>query len=506
MPDSPEQFAAYLAIHLDEKTGNPKLFKLSPNLEEAETAEVVHDKQANLFDPEDTPTTVEYEEEGDQLSPAATLCASLLDKFYNSLSAYHELTFLTSNLRSLYAGIAIHQDVLAKVRTNGHELRRTSTVETFGLTSHLADHVAQVTTRMRRTDVGLSLLPASVLLSLVATFDSLVGDAVKELLRMRPERITSSERTITYRELFFIDSLDDAKARFIDEDIDRLLRGNHDSQVEYIERLVDTKIRSHYSRYPNFLEVFERRNIVAHANGTITPSYASKCEALGVPCDPTQIGKPSSLKPKYLHKAIDTLTEFGVLMSFVAWRKLAAESEKVAFSRLNMVAFEAIRSRRFELATWLLDFALHRQTRGSDEVTTRMMYMNLANCYKKRKNEAKCQETLAELDWSASSDLFALGLASLNGDHTQAAVLLKSLSATNKLRPQDFREWPIFDWIRDNEEVVRAFEEGFGEPLAVQISSPAANEPDDKALAVKADENSASADGEAINEPNDTVH
>lgn len=499
MTDQVAEFSAYLTIHLDEKEGTPTLFRISPTLEGAESVPTEADKQQDLFASNNEAIHIDYAETEPTLPPAAALCERMLQQCSDSLPRYHELTFIASNLRPAVTTQTIDREIIKKVRESGHALRKTDKVESYGLDRHLADDLIRTTDKLRSTDVGLSLLPSSVLLSLVATFDSLIADGVRELLLLRPERITNSNTTITYKELFSIESLDAAKRSFIDDEVDKLLRGSHDSQVEYIEKLTDIKIREHYERYSNFLEAFERRNVVAHANGMVTPLYGTKCKTYGIPFKQETIGTRASLRPRYLHKAIDILTEFGVLLWFVTWRKVDPQSEKSAFSRLNMIAYEAVVNRRFHLATWLLDFALHKQSKGADEMTSRMMYINLANAFKKLDNRDRCDKTLAELDWSATSDLFSLSLASLREDTSLAASLLKGLASAGKLRAQDFRDWPVFDWIRGDLDVTRSFEEAFGEPLVLRISSPATGHPEPEQLArEKVLPNSSSLDGDTV--------
>ncbi|WP_155006279.1 hypothetical protein [Sphingomonas hengshuiensis] len=468
-----EEFVYYFSVRKNAGKGDIRIFRVAASLDEAESFVEPSEDQDDLFPEQGVSEAIDYKENLDELSPFASMCEKKMEKFYGALAPFHDLVQVANFVRPLMVNAGMESGVLTKVREKGHLLRQTEDLETYGLNAQTASEIHLIVDRLKQIDSGLSILPSSVLLSLVATFDSMIGDGIKELLKARPDKITSSDKTVTYRELFNIGSLDDAKDKFINDEVDKLLRGSHDDQILYVEKLTDTKIRDHYPRWANFIEVFERRNIIAHANGNYSQLYIDRCRSAGYPCDKVVVGDKASLRSKYLHKSIDTLTEFGILIWFVAWRKLDTKSEATAFSRLNMIAFGAIKGFRYELAIWLLDFALHRQPRNADEITTRMMVINLANAYKKTKKIDKCKEVLNAMDWTATSDLFALALASLNDDAEEAAKLVLNLARSDKLRAEDFRDWPIFDWIRSEIVVAKAFEEGFGHPLVVNIEERA---------------------------------
>ena len=58
------------------------------------------------------------------------------------------------------------------------------------------------------------------------------------------------------------------------------------------------------------------------------------------------------------------------------------------------------------------------------------MLINLANSYKKMKNEEKCQEVISSIDWTASGDNFQICIASLQGDVDKVVALLPGLAVS----------------------------------------------------------------------------
>jgi hypothetical protein len=149
----------------------------------------------------------------------------------------------------------------------------------------------------------------------------------------------------------------------------------------------------------------------------------------------------------------------------VLWRKHIKDSAEDAFKYINQACYDLIRAKRPRLAQQLLDFALHKQRRACSDFAQRMMLVNLGNSYKKMNNEAKCKEVISSIDWTAAGDNFKICIASLQGDVDTLVALMPSLATSKTIEASSFRDWPVFDWIRDDPKVNEVFERVYGEPM-----------------------------------------
>ncbi|WP_271438502.1 hypothetical protein [Pontixanthobacter luteolus] len=418
------------------------------------------------------------EEENVSELTVETVCYSTLSSVDGSISPYHQLIELTTIFRYGLQSAGLEGQIYGLVKEHGNEVESGEDYETYEITQEHLTYIQKHLFDMKEVDEGMKILPSSILLSLVATFDSIIGDFARQLLTLNPAKLESSEKTISYRELFNLSDLETTRSRLIDDEISNLLRGSHKKQAEYLENLIETKIVSHYERWPNFIEIFERRNAYAHNNGFASEEYLKKIRQAKYPAKDLELGIHLKLSTSYLHKSVDILTEFLTILSFVAWRKLG-EDPSEAFSALSFAAYTHITKRRFLLAIKLLDFALHRQPRdGVSDAALRQMYVNLANAYKKKGEGEKCHSVLKELDWSATSLDFKICLASLNEDVEEVCKLLPNAVSSGDIQKNDIREWPVFDWVREDEKVREAFHEIFGEALIEPSDSAPQNLPE----------------------------
>lgn len=406
------------------------------------------------------------------------VCYKLLNSLDKSLTPYHSAIELTTIFRYGLRKAGLESQIYDTVKKSSKLVNSGENFETFIIDYKIHDKLNKSVNEIDEIDQGMRVLPSSILLSIVATFDSIIGDFVKDLITLDPCSIDFGDKSLSYRELFRTSEIDTIKRNIIDDEVNRLLRDSHKEQVKYIEKLSDTEIIKHYERWRNFYEIFERRNQYAHANGVVTRSYLEKLEREKYPIGDLAIGDKLNLSTSYLHKAVDYLIEFGTLLSFVVWRK-GSDDPNVAFGALSDAAYFYITKKRLKLAVWLLDFALHKQGRkGVEDMRVRQMYVNFANALKKMEKTEESEKALAELDWSAASIDFRISIAAVREDTKEVIRLLPAAVESEAISKDSVRDWPVFDWVRSDEKFQEKFLEVFGEQLIVDFESTSQNLPE----------------------------
>lgn len=288
--------------------------------------------------------------------------------------------------------------------------------ETYGIAEDQYPSVKTQFRRLREFDRGVTVLPGAILLSLVATFDSFIADTLRIMLRRKPERVIDSSKTIRVKDVLHMSSFDEVRGKIIEDEVEALMRGSHDEQIKYIEDKLDISIRSHYDEWGEFVEIFERRNLIAHGNYVINAHYRKNCNKHGFDVGAEEVGETLSLDERYLRRSSDRLLEFGLSLMFVLWLKHFKDSKETAYERLNELTYELIKDRQSRVAAKLLDLALFKQAPSASDQIRKMMTVNLANAYKKSKNDEKAEEVIQQVDWSAARDDFQICVAALQGN------------------------------------------------------------------------------------------
>lgn len=321
--------------------------------------------------------------------------------------------------------------------------------------------------KINRLRDGLNYLPTAIFLSLIATFDTQMSDIVRSMLRIKSDRLKFSARQVPLSRIMAAKSLDEVVEEQIIEEVYLFSRGSHDEQVAFVEENFSIEIRNSWKRWPDFIEIFERRNLVAHGERRYTKRYVDICTSHKFEDAKKNMGELVTLNRGYLFRSLSILSEFAILTIFMLWRKHIAADKDSAFDAINEISFNCINSNRYRLAARLCEFALSLKNSGVKEAPRLRLVVNLASALMHLKEDAESVKVLNREDWSATSDDFQISVAALRKDIEEVNRILPMIKASGKLNAEEFRTWPVFNFIKENEIFRRKFEEVYGEPLVV---------------------------------------
>lgn len=315
--------------------------------------------------------------------------------------------------------------------------------------------------------MGLAALPNATLMSLVATFDALVVDLLAKMLRLNKSWMAKSDRKLDFSKIADVESLDELISEAVGDEIYQFSRGSHDEQAKYLETNFGVAIRSHWKRWPDYIEVFERRNLIAHGEATFNKRYVSICSSSGHKGSAKLLNDKVEVRSTYLRQALDILTEFAILLPFSVWRKVSDEDEEKAFLQINEAAYSLILDDRFVVAERILDFALTLTKVKVPVSVIQTLTINRASALRHAGSIDQANAALDGVDWSASSDLFQICMHAVRGNADEVAKLLPNFAKSEKLNAPTFKQWPCFGFVRDDDAVKHSFLATFGEPLSV---------------------------------------
>lgn len=317
---------------------------------------------------------------------------------------------------------------------------------------------------------GRKALPVATLLSLVAAFDFYFSDTIKIFYKQIPDRFNNSSRTISVKDILDFDNFDDVIEFIVDSEVNELMRGSHSDQIKFVESYFKVKLSDIFDRGPQFLEIFERRNLAAHGSLIVNKIYLDNCKKFKYNRDEDlQLGSNISVESKYINESISTLTEFGMLLIFLLWQKHSKDHERV-FRKWNEVAYDLIENKRYRIALRILEFATKCRTDSCSDSIYRMIIVNRAVCLVGQKKQTDAIALLDQHDWSAVGANFQICIASLRQDLKKGLSLVRAAFNSDDVNATSFRTWPALEWLREQKETAQIFEDVYGEPLFSEIS------------------------------------
>ncbi|MFF1679065.1 hypothetical protein ACFVYG_23880 [Streptomyces sp. NPDC058256] len=307
-------------------------------------------------------------------------------------------------------------------------------------------------------------LPNLFLLGLVSDYDAFLAGLIRSLFGLRPKLIASIDRTLSISDLLNLDSLEHALSFIIEKEVETALRDSHTEQLAWLERRFSVSTLRSFDSLKYFIEITERRNLVAHNAGVITNRYLVTCKKNGLEnLDEMTVGSKIEISSEYIEHAYRVLFQVGVKLAHVLWRKVRPDQMGLSDKVLSRTCYTLLVFEEYDLAKELLTFAVELP-RHSSEHEKRIFVINLAQCCKWLGEDTECRHLLTRHDWSASDDAFMLANHVLNDDFAEAARLMRALGANGDVPEAAFQDWPLFREFRKSKFFAPAYEDVFGHP------------------------------------------
>lgn len=311
--------------------------------------------------------------------------------------------------------------------------------------------------KLKSSVVAQSLLPSSLLVTLVSRYDAFLGRLIRTMVITRPELLKSSERSLSLSDLLELGDFDSARDYLIEKEIESVLRKSHNDHFSWLESKLDMPLRKDLPSWPAFIELTERRNLLVHCDGVVSHSYLANCKDHSVPLGTCSVGDKLGAPPAYYLKACDCILEMAVKLTHVVWRKLLPNDRESADDALNQTCFELLIHENYALANELLRFANTVLNKHASERHRLMFLVNWAQSCKWLDNDKECQVLLDKEDWSAKGPEFRLCVSVLRERYEEAVAIMVQLGKDGPLKAEDYRDWPMFRKARKE----RAFQDGY---------------------------------------------
>lgn len=460
MTDTDGANSIYICIREDE--GESRTFKFDDDLR----------KISNWAKGDEAPESAPVERIIDEDNTPSSDLGTILAKIEKTSEQQHELISLINLVGQSFPRIMVENAVVEKIKESRHVVEADGNYAIYELEEGDVGPIIHQLERAATMAHGLMQMPGAILLSLVATFDSQMSEIVRNMLRIKSDRLKYGNKMLPISRIMAANSIEELIEDAIAEEIYTFSRGSHDDQISYIEEHFSIEIKKSWKRWPDLVELFERRNLVAHGERVFTARYGNICASHGHKGAKETVGKKVMVTTVYLRQASDLLTEFASLTVFSVWRKHLKDSETEAFESLLEFVYNCIKSERNELASRLCDYVSKLKVIAFKETIRLRFVVNHASSLLHLKQEQAGMKVLDDVDWTATSDDFRICVAALRKDYTEIRQILPIIKASDKLKVDELREWPVFDFVKKEEEFLSIFEEVYGEKFVVEVLSP----------------------------------
>lgn len=337
----------------------------------------------------------------------------------------------------------------------------------------------------RKLGRGHALFQTNTFVALVSRFDELVGDIIRGMHKAYPDRLKSCEKSLTYEEIIRLTELGQAVDCIIDKEVDKVLRDSHTAQIQYIERQLGIKVRDQLAGWSKFIELTERRNLLVHTGGTVSPQYLKVCKANGASLPAgCKEGARLGVDRKYFESAHRTLYEVGLKLAQGALRNLFPKDLESIDRRFIDHGVELMSEERWDIAKMYFEYATSlAPDQTFDDQTRKILLVNRAIALKFSGEKETSKRMLDQIDWSSANVKFTLAVHVLRDEFSAAEKVMSSMNGKDPIDEEGFRTWPLFREFRKSDHFRRAFKKIYGKEFdqldtARQIQQQISAEPD----------------------------
>jgi hypothetical protein len=287
------------------------------------------------------------------------------------------------------------------------------------------------------------LLNRSLLTSLVASLEVLIGNVVAAFYYANPSALGASEKEFSLADLRRMGSIDDAVDEAIASRSDAFLRQSTDDWRRWFARTIKTDFAEMAGDWAAVNEVIERRHLIVHNGSLVSKQYLSK-----VPLSqPPEIGTELRVDDEYFRTALDHVLVFGALLATITWHHVHAASAQRPAEEIQHLTETLMEGGRWDA---VLTLALVGRDRLATTDVQRHTFQ--FNWWLARLETGDDPHSEVEsFDDSALMPVFRFVRLALLDEKELATRLVDHLVESKAIRLRDLREWPILRRLRDYE-------------------------------------------------------
>ncbi|MDD2657484.1 MAG: hypothetical protein PHD04_02365 [Candidatus Pacebacteria bacterium] len=348
----------------------------------------------------------------------------------------------------------------------GQNIRKKSGTTYFKLDPVDRGTYEKIKQERNKSKTALEALPRALFVSLVSQYDLIVASLIKAILKEHPT-IISPEKSLSFEEIQFFDSIDDIVEYLVEEEVDSILFKSHNFHIEWIEKKTGVELSvSLKEEIPCFTELTERRNLFVHANGIANRKYIRNCKDINCPHKKgLKQGKQLDVNSAYFRDSYECLYKISVKMTYLIWEKLNTNKDEVEEANTffnNDIIVDLIKHKKYELADDLLSFAAEHFV-GVPEIYRKLFTINRALVNKLAGKEDIARKIIGSTDWTAAGNELRLAVAILEDRFEDAFKLMRKIGKEGEfIGKENYHEDPLYEPVRQRPEFAKVYREIYG--------------------------------------------
>ncbi|MCD4850401.1 hypothetical protein LN996_06220 [Arthrobacter sp. AK01] len=327
--------------------------------------------------------------------------------------------------------------------------------------------VARAIVRMQDSPQTTKLL-SSLLTTVVADFEVLMGNLLRVVITNVPQIISSSNQTFTWAQICEFEDLESFRQHQIDKFVDSLLYGSYSDWLEFVGKKLHIDVPP-LATDASTIEIFQRRHMIVHNGAVASKQYVEACKP-----SPHKKGLDEYLgvDVPYLRHASDRLMSIATFLVFATCQKFVKDQDSVQSMESyvgGVVSYHLLQDKRFEAVQQLSQVV---KASSFNDLGAGYRYQVNSWVAAKRTGQLKQhQEDIENWNTSVLQPVFRLAKHALLDELTEGHKLVQKMRASDELPLRHWLTWPLLSELRDYSQKHARVTSVESEEIGVLVSS-----------------------------------
>lgn len=303
---------------------------------------------------------------------------------------------------------------------------------------------------------NFDILSKSAFLMLNNYFEYLLADLMSYHYEKFRDTLNEKKLQATLKEISEFDSMEDLVKYLITKEVEAMIvEMSFDDLREHFQKKLGIDNETKIINWNIIVECRERRHLIVHNSSIVNKKYISRT---GNPFD-FKVGDKINIKKDYFIKSCKEFFLAGIILSYNCWGKWDKDSASEAIQEIMQESFDLLKNEDYELVERFTQYLERLVPRNEDEEDSLLRTkFNRLIALKKNGKTNELQKEIKNIKVGTSSPVFKLAFAILTDKHDGIIDIAHQAKALGDIDIDKYRDWPIFSFIREEEELNAKFE------------------------------------------------
>jgi len=282
-------------------------------------------------------------------------------------------------------------------------------------------------------------------------FEYLLSDLLSYHYNKYQKSLNEKKFNLALKEINEYETVDEFTKALITKEVESMMvEMTFDELLEHFHSSLEIDNEKEILNWDLIRECRERRHLIVHNSSIVNKKYLLRTKN---PFN-LKIGDTVHVDKDYFTKACKEFYLAGILLAYNSWGKWDKEETTKAVYQIMVDSFDLLKQKDYDLVSRFTTYAQKIDARDEDQEDYLLRTkVNRLIALKKLSDNITLSKELKKIKAGTASPIFKLAFAILSDKHENIIELVKQARAIDELDLTKYKEWPIYDFIRDNSDL-----------------------------------------------------